>query len=208
MADRPNRGFSTDDGATAAVADAIEVPILPGTEAERAQAETVELARFGVELRPARDAVERDKRQALVGGLIAMGYTTKEISDITSLSVRQVEITRRQLRDRKAIAAGIEEAIERIDGEAIPLAVDSLISHLRKEDKEMTIEALKGRGLFKTHVNQKNTGDPVGGNRAFNINIMMAPGQAAPQMAGNVVSLGVGAPRTDDTPQPLLPEGE
>lgn len=204
MAERPSRGFSVDDGAGPAVADAIDIPVIPGTEAER-----LSLEAFNAELKPARDPIERDKRYALVGGLMALGYTTKEIAEITKLSVRQVEITRKMLRQNKAIVAGMEEALERIDNEAIPLAVDSMIAHLRREDKEMTIEALKGRGLFKTHVNQKNTGDPVGGNRSFNINIVVAPGQAPPQVSGgDIVSLGVGAPRTDDAPQPLLSDGE
>jgi hypothetical protein len=44
-----------------------------------------------------------------------------------------------------------------LDHQAVPLAIDNLMKGLEENDKEYTLEVLKGRGAFRTHSHQAST---------------------------------------------------
>lgn len=45
-----------------------------------------------------------------------------------------------------------------LDHQAVPLAIENLINGLEEQDKDYTLEVLRGRGAFRTHTHQASTG--------------------------------------------------
>lgn len=142
-----------------------------------------------------RAKVNLDAQRAIVGGLYVMRYTRDEISRILDVSISTVDRVLGQLRKDKKLRDGFEDTLERVNNEALPLAMESLLAHLAKHDKEMTIEVLKGRGIFRNYNNTKTEGGSATPTRAFTVNIVNAPGQAAIAVPSDAIR---GVPRTLD----------
>jgi hypothetical protein len=142
-----------------------------------------------------RAKVEADAQRALIGGLYVMRYTRDEISRVLDVSVGTVDRVLAKLRSDKKLREGFEDTLERVNNEALPLAMESLLDHLGKHDKEMTIETLKGRGVFRNYNNTKTEGGSAQPTRTFTVNIVNAPGQAQIAVPSDAIR---GVPRTLD----------
>lgn len=111
------------------------------------------------------------------------GYTYKEIEARTGLSDEQVRYA-----CRKARRAGtLRDSLDLIDNEAVPQAVENLITLLRSNDKEATFKVLDGRGVFRKFNNNKNEGGVAGvsGVPPLQINILSPTGGALPTIIVN-----------------------
>jgi len=78
---------------------------------------------------------------------------------------------------------------ERLEQELSHVVVDNIEHHLSKKDKQMTIEAAKGLGLFKSHQAVKVESDAPQTVLALKIE---STGESQPSVVGNVV----GRPKT------------
>lgn len=142
------------------------------------------------------DEINRDAQRALVGGLHVMGYARAEIAAILDVHINTVDRVLAKLRKDRQLKEGFQETLERIENEALPLAMDSLLEHLKKHDKDITIEVLKGRGVFRNFSSNKNEGPSAVPQRSFVVNIVNAPGQASIVVPEDAIR---GVPRTLDS---------
>lgn len=132
-------------------------------------------------------------RITIVAALKAQGYSRAQIAKATGLSLSAVAWTLRRARERKLLADGMVEAVQELDQEAVPLAVEGLLRLLRKADKDAVFKTLDGRGLFKTHAAKDDGGGPAALPQ-LHINILNAPAHFDPsQMTGTIH----GTPRED-----------
>ncbi len=140
-----------------------------------------------------------EERALICLALRLEGYTYEEIEQKTKLSIQQIRYA-----CRKARRAGrLRDTIELIDNEAVPQAVENLLSLLRKEDREATFKVLDGRGVFRKFNNNKNEGGgPMGaGVPPLQINILSPTGGALPTVIVNSEKGSVvGTPYEEEAP--------
>lgn len=124
-----------------------------------------------------------EDRALIVLALRLEGYTYQEIQDKTGLSANAVRYA-----CRKARAAGkLRDVVDLIDNEAVPQAVENLITLLRANDKDATFKVLEGRGVLRKFSNNRNDGGgPVSsGPPPLQINIISPDGGALPTVIVN-----------------------
>lgn len=144
------------------------------------------------------DALFED-RAVICIALRMEGYTYKEIQEKTSLTETQVRYALRRAR-----AAGrLRDVLDLVDNEAVPQAVENLITVLRdpKHEKfwDATEKTLDGRGVFRRFNNNKVEGGGVGNQLpALQINILTRDGKEMPTVIVNSEKGSVfGSPRED-----------
>lgn len=91
--------------------------------------------------------IRRAKFLTEVEVLRMQGFKPQDTAEILGCSFQQVSLALRQVREN----AGIIDQLDRIDKIAIPLAVDNAIVGILNGDKEYSLRALDGRGIFRTH---------------------------------------------------------
>lgn len=125
-----------------------------------------------------------------VYALLFQGYRVSEIAKALKISRQTVW---RAMNEGKKLGIAKQETvadiIQRIDDEALPMAVEGLKHHLAKRDKDAIFKTLEGRGALVSHQSVKTTGG--GPPAAFKIEIQ-----------GDVERIGVmgqmvGVPRTE-----------
>jgi hypothetical protein len=136
----------------------------------------------------------RVNAQALLA-LAQAGHTRRQIATALKMTPNAVKVALWRLRS----AGLLNDLRDKLANDSAALAVDSLNFHLRKKDKDVTIETLKGLGHFKNHSNTKHEGGaggfalpPLQVNVVFNQGAQPLPGQA-PDFSEAVV----GVPRDD-----------
>jgi hypothetical protein len=115
----------------------------------------------------------------LVSALHLQGYRIRTIQAALKMSRIGVEWCLREARRRGELTQTLEHALQTIDTEAVPLAVESLLSHLRRQDKELTWKVLAGRGMFPHLTKAKTDGPSATQPMAFQFNFVMPDGSAA-----------------------------
>lgn len=129
-----------------------------------------------------------EARVAIVAALKQEGYSRNEIADALNMTPAGVDWSMRKARERGLIAKGLAAAVEELDNEALPLAVESLIHHLREKNPDVTLKTLQGRGAFLT----KGSGvsGNGGGNVNFQLNFVLPEGmqaQATTELSGKIL---------------------
>lgn len=81
--------------------------------------------------------------------LQAEGYSKKDIADRMGIAVRTLTTYIRQASKEGWLK--IEDPVERFHTEIVPNVVDNIAHFIKIKDKQMTIEAAKGAGIFKSH---------------------------------------------------------
>ena len=110
-------------------------------------------------------ALRRNERVAAAAALRAAGAKPGRIAQILGVSLNTV-------RDYLAAArewGGLDDVVRDIEYRLVPQAVDNLRKFLEAGDKEVTLETLKGRGLFRTFGNTKVEGNQ--GANAMQVNV-------------------------------------
>lgn len=135
----------------------------------------------------------------IVGALTVHGYRQRTIAAALKLSVNAVEWCQREARRRGDLKQTLEDALLRIDNEAVPLAIESLLGHLRRKDKELTWKVLAGRGMFPHLTKAKADGPAQHAPMAFQFNFVMPDGAAGQAPADDAVLPGqiVGEERSE-----------
>lgn len=134
-----------------------------------------------------------EARVAIVAALKTEGYNREEIADALQMTARGVDWCLKKARDQGKIATGLAAAVAELDNEALPLAVESLLHHLREKNPDITLKTLQGRGAFVT----KGSGAAGngGGNVNFQVNFVLPEGMTAPattELTGKIL----GTPKT------------
>jgi predicted transcriptional regulator len=120
-------------------------------------------------------------RVSIVAGFVLQGYTRNRIAAALGITRNAVDWCIRTARNRGELAKGILDAAKTIDEEAVPLAVEGLLGHLRKGDKDMITKTLEGRGLLKHHTSKEDTTRAASAPMAFQFNFVTKDGVALPQ---------------------------
>jgi hypothetical protein len=75
-----------------------------------------------------------------------------------------------------------------LDHQAVPLAIENLMNGLAEQDKDYTLEVLRGRGAFRTHTHQASTGSVGPMNLQINVELPKgAHGNIIDVMPGQVM---------------------
>ncbi|MET0742940.1 MAG: hypothetical protein ABWY78_06175 [Microvirga sp.] len=114
-------------------------------------------------------------RVTVVAALRTEGYTFRQIAKALGMKQASVEWCARRARERDQLRAGVAEAIEMLDNEAVPLAVDAMLRKLKKGEDKAVFGVLEGRGLLKSFSQVKNEGDGTRNNMAFQFVFAGAP---------------------------------
>jgi hypothetical protein len=123
-----------------------------------------------------------EERSLIVLALRLEGYTYEEIEAKTGLSKDQVRYACRKARQ----AGKLRDVIDLIDNEAVPQAVENLLTLLRDKDKDATFKILDGRGVFRRFNNNKSEGGPgATGIPPLQINIIAPNGRDLPNVIVN-----------------------
>lgn len=143
-------------------------PLAPGLE--KSEGELILIGKIGDQrIYASPDEIDmaearRKYRQALKSPYLAavlalqvMGYTRPRIAEMLGLATSTVH--KILYRGRKF--GGINDVTDRMDLEAVPLAVENTIAGLHQGDKDYTLEVLKGRGVLKAHQQVKQEGGPA-----------------------------------------------
>lgn len=77
------------------------------------------------------------------------GYSKKDIAERMGIEVKTLTTYIRQASNEGWLK--IEDPIERFQLEIVPSVVDNIAHFIKLKDKQMTIEAAKGAGIFKSH---------------------------------------------------------
>ena len=135
-------------------------------------------------------------RTTIVAALKREGYSRAKIARALGMSVSGVAWCIRRARETGALRRGLEEALSEIDEEAVPLAVEGLLHHLRKHDKDAVFATLQGKGLLRSFSQVKNEGGGGQANMAFQFNFVMPEGgAAAPTIAPVPAALSIDGTR-------------
>jgi hypothetical protein len=132
-----------------------------------------------------------DARRAIVLVLHQQGYNGVEIGRMVGLCARSVRYVLRAARDQGTLRSGLEEVLRDVDNEALPLALEGLMRHLRAGHWDAIERTLAGRGVFVHHQQVKGAQDS--GPRTLTINVLNAPAAPPMTLTGKVV----GNPRQD-----------
>ena len=103
--------------------------------------------------------------------LLANGYRPRHIAAALELGIATV---RADLYVMKKCGY-MEDALARIDKQLIPLAIDTVADAIEDGNAEIAVEALKGRGVFRTYNQVKNEG--VAPNNTLALQIIMPDGR-------------------------------
>lgn len=88
------------------------------------------------------------------------GMSNSEIAEALGVKPRTVS----QLLYRARTEYGFSDIVDRVQHHALPQAVENMTQMLEEGDREMTLETLKGLGVFKKHVVGKEQGGGGNGN--------------------------------------------
>jgi len=124
---------------------------------------------------------ELPPRMAQVVALRILGMKASEIADKLAISVHTVNQHLYVARSRGKLS----DVGPILDHVAVPLAMDNLIKGLEEEDKEYTLEVLKGRGAFRSHSASVSSGSV--GPMQLQIQVELPQGAH-----GKVIDVGVG----------------
>lgn len=122
-------------------------------------------------------------RVAVIAALRAENYSRKEIAAALGMTEQGVGWCLRRARERGLVQKGMIEAIQEMDEEAIPLALENIVSALREGNVDVAMRVAAGRGLLRSYSNNKNDGSPVSGAMAFQFNFVLPDGTPAPDQA-------------------------
>lgn len=122
-------------------------------------------------------------RVSVIAALRAEGYNRKEIAAALGMTEQGVGWCLRKARERGLVQKGMIEAIQEMDEEAIPLALENIITSLREGNVDVSMRVAAGRGLLRNYSNNKNDGSPVSGSMAFQFNFVLPDGTPAPDQA-------------------------
>jgi hypothetical protein len=136
------------------------------------------------------------ERAAIVVALKAEGYTNKEITATTGLSLWQIRYACRQARKR----GDLQDVISDLSHRALPQAVENLVDALEDPENvnhwKATEETLHGLGAFKSHKNNVNEGS--GATAPLQIAFVMQGGGDVPTVIVNSTRGEIGGtPRQD-----------
>lgn len=122
-------------------------------------------------------------RVSVIAALKSEGYSRDEIASALGMKPSGVAWALRTARKKGILQNGLAEAVESLDQEAVPLAVEAMLHHLREKNPEVAAKILEGRGLLRHYSNQKSesTGAPM--NMGFQFNFVLPDGSPAPQNA-------------------------
>lgn len=112
----------------------------------------------------------------LVAAMTLHGYRRRTIAAALGVSVAGIEWCQREARRRGELKHGLEHALQQIDEEAVPLAVESLLHHLRNRDKDVTMKVLSGKGMFPHLTKGKEAPPSTAPPMAFQFNFTMPDG--------------------------------
>lgn len=125
-----------------------------------------------------------DMRVSIVAALRLENFTQRQIASALKMSLTAVQWCIREARKRELLRNGLTEAIELLDNEAVPLAVDAALRKLRKGDSEAVWKVLEGRGLLRNFTQVKSEGEAPRTNMAFQF--VFEGGPAGPAAAGDL----------------------
>lgn len=137
----------------------------------------------------ARDAKARLRGTAILV-LRQQGYNRREIGRMVGMTPNAVRVALWRARQ----SGRLNELRGILEHDSLALAIESLNFHLKKKDKDCTIETLKGLGQFKSYNNSKVDGTPGFTMPALTVTIVNAPNQGGQQA---IVSDPIGSPRAD-----------
>lgn len=123
------------------------------------------------------------------------GYTRREIGKFLNITPNAVRVAL----NRARAAGKLNDLRAILENDSLALAVESLNFHLKKKDKDLTLETLKGLGQFKSYNNTKNEGAPGFTMPSLTVTVVNAPNHAGEQV---IVSAPVGTPREDKKAEP------
>lgn len=126
-------------------------PVIPNGE-PMAPPEGVD-SRKGTLTRLANLAKEDDDLEPVLIALRLRKYTQKQIADGLGLDVQRV----RRLLARARSGGRFADVLEDLTTEAVPLAVEGLLDHLRDGREWAIKETLHGMGLFRTYSDQQSS---------------------------------------------------
>lgn len=121
-----------------------------------------------------------EARVEIVAAMMQQGYTRARVAHALHMSLPAVAWCITQARKRELLQSGVIEAIGRLNDEAVPLAVEGLLHHLGKKDKEAVFKTLEGRGLLVHHASNKNESTGPAAPLAFQFNFVTKDGEIAP----------------------------
>jgi hypothetical protein len=156
-------------------------------------------------MQPANDA---DKGSAVNMAQILLmsvqGRGEKEIAESLGLSRGQVRVARRALRDRKLLDSALQDAVNRLTNEAVPLAVDETIKAIENGDAKARDRVLDTFGLGPSKAAAGNAaGAPLAPQiPALSLTFNLPPGvsvERANQLpaSGKVIGRGKDQPRIE-----------
>lgn len=136
------------------------------------------------------------ERAAIIVALKTEGYTSKEICDITQLSLEQVKYALIKARRE----GKLQDVVADLSHRALPRAVENLMEALENPDNPFHFKAteatLEGLGAFKSHKNNVNEGS--GGPAPLQIAFVMQGGGDVPTVVINSSRGEIGGtPRQD-----------
>jgi predicted transcriptional regulator len=121
-----------------------------------------------------------EARVPIVAALRMQGYTRDRIAHTMKLTRAAVDWCIREGRKRGELLRGMVEAHTAIEEEAVPLATEGLIHHLRKHDKDLIVKTLEGKGLLVRHTANDGGGGAPAAGMAFQFNFITKDGAALP----------------------------
>ncbi len=138
-----------------------------------------------------------EARVSVIAALKAQGYTRRQIGKAMGMTASGVNWCIRKARELGHLKSGLEDALNELDNEAIPLAVEAFLHHLRAKDKDIAIATLEGRGLLPHRTKAKNEAGPGGVNMAFQFNFVTPDGQTVQADVKTLPGQVLGRERTE-----------
>lgn len=137
--------------------------------------------------------------KARAAAIVAMrlgGMKSREIGKVLGIKPDMVRMVLYRAR-KNGTCTDIRVLLE---NDSAALALESLNTHLRKKDKDVTLETMKGLGYFKHYSNNKNEGGAAFTMPALQVNVVLQHGGPAPLpgQAHDFSEAAVGTPRVDD----------
>lgn len=108
-----------------------------------------------------------EARIPIVAALKTEGYSSRRIAKILKMRTEGVAWCVRKARERDLLKKGLEEAIQKLDDEGVPLAVEGLLRKLQRGEEASIFKILEGRGVFRNFSQVKSEGDGSRSNMAF-----------------------------------------
>lgn len=162
------------------IEDVLFPPLPPGLDPENKRVKEI----------TERDLKTKFRATALLV-LRMQGYSRREIGQLMGMTPNCVRVSLNRARQKGHL--GDLRAI--LENDSAALAVESLNFHLKKKDKDVTVETLKGLGHFRTYNHSKMEGVAGASMPALSVTIVNAPNADGGQQA--IVSTPVGMPRED-----------